>query len=121
MDLRGVIRAAFANLDAGGTVQGGSTITQQLAKNLFLTSERTRARKVQELILAFWLERRLSKEEILTRYLNTVYLGAGAYRGRSRQPALLWHPGRAVDPGPIRHARRPDSGAIALRPYALAR
>ena len=79
MDLRGVARAAFANLDAGGTVQGGSTITQQLAKNLFLTSERTWARKLQEMILALWLERRLSKEEILARYLNTVYLGAGAY------------------------------------------
>ena len=79
MDLRGVARAAFANLDAGGTVQGGSTITQQLAKNLFLASERTWARKVQEMILALWLERRLSKEEILARYLNTVYLGAGAY------------------------------------------
>ena len=79
MDLRGVIRAAFANLDAGGTVQGGSTITQQLAKNLFLTSERTWARKLQEMMLALWLERRLSKEEILARYLNTVYLGAGAY------------------------------------------
>jgi penicillin-binding protein 1A len=79
MDLRGVVRAAFANLDAGGTVQGGSTITQQLAKNLFLTSERTWARKLQEMMLAFWLERRLSKKEILARYLNTVYLGAGAY------------------------------------------
>jgi penicillin-binding protein 1A len=79
MDLRGVIRAAFANLDAGGTVQGGSTITQQLAKNLFLTSERTWARKLQEMMLALWLERRLSKEDILARYLNTVYLGAGAY------------------------------------------
>ena len=79
MDLRGVVRAAFANLDAGGTVQGGSTITQQLAKNLFLTAERTWARKLQEVLLALWLERRLSKEEILARYLNTVYLGAGAY------------------------------------------
>src|SRR5262245_41948064 len=79
MDLRGVVRATFANLDAGGTVQGGSTITQQLAKNLFLTSERTWARKLQEMMLAFWLEQRLSKKEILARYLNTVYLGAGAY------------------------------------------
>ena len=71
--------AALANLAAGATVQGGSTITQQLAKNLFLTSERSLARKVQEVLLAIWLERRLTKEQILARYLNTVYLGAGAY------------------------------------------
>ena len=78
-DLGGVARAAFANLAAGGAVQGGSTITQQLAKNLFLTPERSLARKLQEVMLAIWLERRLTKEEILARYLNTVYLGAGAY------------------------------------------
>jgi len=78
-DLAGVVRAALANLEAGGTVQGGSTITQQLAKNLFLSSERSLTRKVQEVLLAVWLERRLTKDEILARYLNTVYLGAGAY------------------------------------------
>jgi penicillin-binding protein 1A len=78
-DLAGVVRAAFANLQAGGMVQGGSTITQQLAKNLFLSPERSLARKLQEVMLAVWLERRLTKEEILARYLNTVYLGAGAY------------------------------------------
>ena len=78
-DLRGVVRAAFANLQAGDSVQGGSTITQQLAKNLFLSPERTVARKIQEVILAAWLERRLTKQEILARYLDTVYLGAGAY------------------------------------------
>jgi penicillin-binding protein 1A len=79
LDLRGVVRAAFANLEAGDSVQGGSTITQQLAKNLFLSPERAVARKIQEVILAAWLERRLTKEEILARYLDTVYLGAGAY------------------------------------------
>jgi 1A family penicillin-binding protein len=78
-DPAGVARAALANLEAGGTVQGGSTITQQLAKNLFLSSERSLTRKLQEVMLALWLERRLTKEEILARYLNTVYLGAGAY------------------------------------------
>jgi penicillin-binding protein 1A len=78
-DLGGVLRAAIANLRAGAAVQGGSTITQQLAKNLFLSPERSLARKLQEVMLAIWLERRLTKEEILARYLNSVYLGAGAY------------------------------------------
>ena len=79
LDLAGLARAAFANLRAGRAVQGGSTITQQLAKNLFLTPERTLKRKIQEAMLAFWLEARFDKEEILTVYLNRVYLGAGAY------------------------------------------
>ena len=78
-DLQGVLRAALANLEAGAAVQGGSTITQQLAKNLFLSSERSLTRKIQEVLLAVWLERRLTKDEILARYLDTVYLGAGAY------------------------------------------
>jgi penicillin-binding protein 1A len=79
IDPVGVLRAAWVNLAAGAAVQGGSTITQQLAKNLFITPERILARKGQEIILALWLERRLSKEAILARYLDTVYLGAGAY------------------------------------------
>ena len=60
-------------------VQGGSTITQQLAKNLFLTPDRTMGRKIQEAMLALWLERTYSKNQILTAYLNRVYLGAGTY------------------------------------------
>jgi penicillin-binding protein 1A len=79
MDIIGFFRAMVANIRAGGVVQGGSTITQQLAKNLFLTPERTLLRKVRELMLALWLEARLSKDEILTLYMNRVYLGAGAY------------------------------------------
>ena len=67
------------NLRAGGVVAGGSTITQQLAKNLYLTPERSLTRKLQELTLAIWLETRLDKDQILTLYLNRVYLGAGAY------------------------------------------
>ncbi len=62
-----------------GSVEGGSTLTQQLAKNLFLTQERTLARKIQEAILALWLERRYSKDQILELYLNRVYFGSGAY------------------------------------------
>ncbi len=79
LDLIGLARAVVANLRAGAFVQGGSTISQQLAKNLFLTPERTIERKVQELLLAFWLERKLGKDQILSLYLNRVYLGAGAY------------------------------------------
>jgi penicillin-binding protein 1A len=79
LDPVGIARAAWANWQAGAVVQGGSTITQQLAKNLFLTPERSTRRKVQEALLALWLERRFSKDQLLEIYLNRVYLGAGAY------------------------------------------
>src|SRR6267143_2973878 len=79
IDPIGLLRAGFANLAAGHVVQGGSTITQQLAKNLFLTPERSLARKVRETLLALWLDHRFTKDQILEIYLNRVYLGAGAY------------------------------------------
>lgn len=79
IDPIGLARATFANLRAGRTVQGGSTLTQQLAKNVFLSPNRTLKRKVQELMLAFRLEHRFSKDQILEMYLNRVYFGAGAY------------------------------------------
>ena len=79
VDPWGLLRATFANLRARRYVQGGSTLTQQLAKNLFLTSERTINRKLEELALSFWLEMRLGKSDILELYLNRVYFGAGAY------------------------------------------
>lgn len=79
IDPIGLARAMVINILEGGIRQGGSTITQQLAKNLFLTQERTIRRKVQEVILAFWLERNLTKDEILSVYLNRIYLGAGTY------------------------------------------
>ena len=79
LDPRGLMRAVLANLRAGRTVQGGSTLTQQLAKNVFLTPERSFKRKAQELLLAFWLEARFSKQDILALYFNRVYFGAGAY------------------------------------------
>jgi len=78
IDIIGLLRAALTNARAGHIVQGGSTITQQLAKNLFLSHERTYKRKIQEAMLAFWLEYELSKDEILSAYLNRVYLGACA-------------------------------------------
>lgn len=79
IDPIGTLRAMFANLRAGRFAQGGSTLTQQLAKNLFLTQERTLTRKIAELGLALWLEVRLSKEQILELYLNQCYFGSGAY------------------------------------------
>ncbi len=79
IDPRGLLRASWRNFRAGGVVQGGSTITQQLAKNEFLTSERRLGRKVQEVILAVWLDAWLSKDEILSRYLSSIYFGDGAY------------------------------------------
>ncbi len=79
MDPLGLARAMWINIKTGQFRQGGSTITQQLAKNLFLTQDRTIKRKIQEAMLAFWLENQLSKDEILSAYLNRVYLGAGLY------------------------------------------
>ncbi len=79
VDPYGIARAFMANVVHRGVAQGGSTITQQLAKNLFLTQERTLTRKLQELLLALWLERKFSKTQILELYLNRVYFGSGAY------------------------------------------
>jgi len=79
IDLWGLARAMVANLRAMRIVQGGSTLTQQVAKNLFLTPDRTLKRKVQEVLLAVWLERTFTKDQILTLYINRVYLGAGTY------------------------------------------
>jgi len=75
----GITRALVQNIRAGHIVGGGSTITQQLARNLFLTPDQTPRRKAQELILAIWLEMKFTKKEILSLYLNRVYFGAGAY------------------------------------------
>jgi len=79
VDPWGIIRAVVHDVVRRGAAQGGSTITQQLAKNLFLTQERTVSRKLQEVALALWLEHKFSKAEILDLYLNRVYFGAGAY------------------------------------------
>ena len=79
IDIVSIIRAAIKNIKAGGIVQGGSTITQQVAKSLLLTPERKFKRKFKEAILAYRMEKRLSKEEILYLYLNQIYLGHGAH------------------------------------------
>jgi penicillin-binding protein 1A len=79
IDPLGLVRASVRNASAGGVVEGGSTITQQLAKNLFLSPKRTVARKLEEVVYAVWLEQRFSKSEILELYLNRVYFGGGTY------------------------------------------
>ncbi len=79
VDLPGIFRAAIKNLVAGSIVQGGSTITQQVIKSMLLTPERSYERKIKEIILAYRLEKYLTKDEILTIYLNQIYLGAKAY------------------------------------------
>jgi penicillin-binding protein 1A len=78
-DVIGVVRSLVANMIRGHSAQGGSTLTQQLARNLFLNPKKTLERKVQELLMAVWLERRFSKNELLMLYLNRMYFGAGAY------------------------------------------
>jgi len=78
LDFTSMVRAFMQNAEAGKVVAGGSTITQQLVKITFLSSERTYSRKIREAAMSFWLEHHLSKDEILTAYLNNVYLGAGA-------------------------------------------
>jgi penicillin-binding protein 1A len=96
VDPFGVLRALFHNLSSGGMVQGGSTLTQQLAKNLFLTQERTISRKIQEAILALWLEHKYSKNQILELYLNRVYFGSGAYGVEAAAQKYFGHGARNV-------------------------
>ena len=79
IDPIGLARAFVTNIMSGGVVEGGSTLTQQLAKNLFLSPQRTIGRKVQEVLLALWLEHKFTKDQILDMYLNRMYFGSGAY------------------------------------------
>src|ERR1700729_2520968 len=96
VDPLGILRAAVANILHRGVSQGGSTLTQQLAKNLFLTQERTLQRKLQEAELAIWLERKHSKTEILELYLNRVYFGSGAYGVEAASQRYFGKPAKNV-------------------------
>lgn len=126
LDLVGIARAVLVDLTAGRVIQGGSTITQQVAKNLFLTNARTFRRKVQEVLLTLWLERTFTKTEILEIWLNRVYLGSGAwgvdaaarlYFGISARKLNLWQ--SAVIAGlpraPSRFSPRVDPSAATAR------
>lgn len=96
IDPLGIARALLRNLLHRGNVEGGSTLTQQLAKNLFLTQERTLSRKIQEAILALWLEHKYSKDQILELYLNRVYFGSGAYGIEAAAHKYFGHSARLV-------------------------
>jgi penicillin-binding protein 1A len=126
LDWLGIARAAVVDVRAGHVVQGGSTITQQVAKNLFLSNARTFRRKVQEVLLTLWLERHFTKTEILEIWLNRVYLGSGTwgvdaaarlYFGISARQLNLWQ--SAVIAGlpraPSRFSPRVDPEAAAAR------
>ena len=96
VDPIGVGRALLRNVSGSGAMQGGSTLTQQLAKNLFLTQERTISRKIQEAILALWLEHKYSKDQILELYLNRVYFGGGAYGVEAASERYFGHSARTA-------------------------
>ncbi|MDR7036962.1 penicillin-binding protein 1A [Methylobacterium sp. BE186] len=96
VDPVGIARAIGQNLTRRGVAQGGSTLTQQLAKNLFLTPERSASRKIQEAILALWLEHKYTKDEILELYLNRVYFGAGAYGVEAAAQRYFGKPAKSV-------------------------
>jgi penicillin-binding protein 1A len=126
VDFIGLARAAFTDLTSGQIRQGGSTITQQVAKNLFLTNARTFRRKVQELLLTLWLERTFTKREILEIYLNRVYLGSGTwgvdaaarmYFGVSARHVTLWQAAvlAGLPRAPSRLNPRADPEAAAAR------
>ena len=126
VDPIGMLRAVWVNLSSGHVVQGGSTITQQVAKNLFLTNARTFHRKVQELLLTLWLEHSFTKREILEIWLNRVYLGSGAwgvdaaarmYFGVSARHVTLWQAAllAGLPRAPSRFNPRTDPAAAAAR------
>jgi 1A family penicillin-binding protein len=97
VNLRALIRATLANVQAGGVVQGGSTITQQLIKNALVGSERDLDRKIPEAMYALRLEKEMSKDEILERYLNTVYFGSGAYGVEAAAEVFFGKPARDLE------------------------
>jgi penicillin-binding protein 1A len=126
IDPIGLARAVWVNLTSGRVTQGGSTITQQVAKNLFLTNARTYRRKVQELMLTLWLEHTFSKREILEIWLNRVYLGSGTwgmdaaarmYFGVSARRVSLWQAAMlaGLPRAPSRFNPRTDPHAAAAR------
>jgi penicillin-binding protein 1A len=125
-DLLGIARAVWVDIRAGHVVQGGSTITQQVAKNLFLGNARTFRRKAQEILLTLWLEHTFSKREILEIWLNRVYLGSGAwgvdaaarvYFGVSARRVTLWQAAMlaGLPRAPSRFNPRADPAAAAAR------
>ncbi|MDZ4380452.1 MAG: PBP1A family penicillin-binding protein [Parvibaculum sp.] len=112
-DPRGIARAMWTNLISFDFVEGGSTITQQVAKNLYLDNSRTIWRKAQEALIAMWLENNLTKDEILTLYLNRIYMGAGNY---GMDAAARYYFGKSV-----RDVSLPEAAILAGLPKAPSR
>ncbi len=112
-DPRGIARAMWSNLKALDFVEGGSTITQQVAKNLYLDNRRTVMRKAQEALITLWLENNLTKDEILTLYLNRIYMGAGNY---GMDAAARYYYGKSV-----RDVSLPEAAILAGLPKAPSR
>lgn len=110
LDFTSISRAFFKNLGAGRIVQGGSTITQQVAKSMFLSPERSYVRKIKEAVLAYKIDRYLSKEEILNLYLNQIYLGHGTYGIESASQGYF---GKSA-----RHITLPEAAILAGLPKA---
>lgn len=110
IDITGIFRAGLANLQAGEVVQGGSTLTQQMVKNTFLNREQTYSRKLQEAVIAFLMERKYTKDEILEIYFNTTYLGNGCYGIRDASEGYFGKPPSRLNLG--------ESLLLASLPYA---
>ena len=115
IDVVGTLRALTVNAHAGGVVQGGSSITQQLAKNLFLTNERSISRKINEAFLAVWLEHHLTKKQILSLYLDRAYMGGGAF---GVQAAAQYYFGKSA-----RDINLPEAAMLrpSFRPTSICR
>src|SRR4051794_8729602 len=98
ISVKGIGRALFANVRAGGVSQGGSTITQQYAKNAFLTQQRTFSRKLKEVFISVKMSQTVPKDTILADYLNTIYFGRGAYGIETASQAYFGKPAKALTP-----------------------
>ena len=96
VDPLGIARAAWADIRSQGSKQGGSTITQQYVKQTYLTADRTLTRKIKEAVMAVKLEQKISKQEILARYLNTIYFGRGAYGVQAASRTYFKHDVAAI-------------------------
>ena len=114
VDPIGIARSVKVRVETGSWRQGGSTITQQLARNIFLTNSRTFGRKIKEVVLALAIERKFSKNQILELYLNRVYFGGGAYGIDAASRRFFGHSADRCQPGRSGDHRRAGQGAVQL-------
>ena len=116
VDTLGILRAAGSNLLSGGAKEGASTITMQVARNFFLSNEKTLTRKLSEAMLAMKIEHNLSKDKILELYINQIYLGQRAYGFEAAARTYFGKPMKRIVAGRIRHAGGFAQSALALQP-----